>query len=150
MMMTKGITLLLSTAVFNEDIKQWRRKPETEKTWEVFKIHFQQAHKEWRKAITTDGQGGYNAAVSSIYGVPTTEERDATLDLQEIAAELPETISDGRSTHQDSISEPTQANAVLSNNSTTLVAQMAQMMQQMQTLQLLVSQSHAPAAAPPV
>eukprot|EP00978_Attheya_sp_CCMP212_P034432 scaffold144089_cov66-Attheya_sp.AAC.1 len=149
MMVTKGITLLSNTAVFNKDIKQWHRKLETEKTWEVFNTHFQRAHKERRKAITTAGQGGYNVTVNSIYGVQSTEERDATLDLQERAAESLETISDGLSSHQDSISELTQANAVLSNNNTTLAAQMTQMMQQMQTLQLLASQSHAPAAAPP-
>eukprot|EP00978_Attheya_sp_CCMP212_P008919 scaffold21039_cov30-Attheya_sp.AAC.2 len=74
MMVTKGITLLSNTTVFNEDIKQWRRKPATEKTWEIFKTHFQRAHKERRKAITTAGQGGYNATVNFIYGVPTTEE----------------------------------------------------------------------------
>eukprot|EP00978_Attheya_sp_CCMP212_P007160 scaffold16656_cov42-Attheya_sp.AAC.3 len=136
-------------AVFNEYIKQWRRKPETEKTWEVFKTHFQRAHEEWHKAITTSGQGGYNATVNSIYGVPTTEEQDAQLDLQERAAKSLETISDSLSTHQDSISQLTQANAVLSNNTTTLAAQMAQMMQQMQTLQILVSQSNGPAPAPP-
>jgi len=153
MMVTKGITLLANTAVFNDDIKQWRRTPDNEKTWEKFKSYFHRAHKERRKAITTAGQGGYNAKANSIYGVPTTEEHEAQLDLQERAAESLETISDGLSTHQDSISELTQANAVLTNNNTTMAAQMAQMMQQMQTLQLLVSQSHghaaAPAAAPP-
>eukprot|EP00978_Attheya_sp_CCMP212_P006828 scaffold15932_cov95-Attheya_sp.AAC.2 len=113
MMETKGIAILSNTAAFNEDIKQWHRKHETKKTWEVFKAHFQRAHKERRKAITTTGQGGYNATVNSIYGVPTTEERDATLDLQERAAKSLETISDGLFTHQDSISELTQANAVL-------------------------------------
>eukprot|EP00978_Attheya_sp_CCMP212_P005970 scaffold13447_cov59-Attheya_sp.AAC.3 len=110
------------------------------------------AHKEWRKAITTAGQGGYNVAINSIYGIPTNKEQAAQfLELQERAAESLETISDGLSTHQDSISDLTQANAVLSTNTTTLAAQMAQMMQQMQTLQLLVSQSHghAPAATPP-
>eukprot|EP00978_Attheya_sp_CCMP212_P009054 scaffold21347_cov54-Attheya_sp.AAC.4 len=86
MMATKGITLLLSTAVFNEDTKQWRRKPEAEKTWTVFKTHFQRAHKEWRKAITTAGQGGYNATVNSIYGIPTNKELAAQLDFQERAA----------------------------------------------------------------
>eukprot|EP00978_Attheya_sp_CCMP212_P014573 scaffold37188_cov29-Attheya_sp.AAC.7 len=149
-MVTKGITLLSNTAVFNEDIKEWWRKPEAEKTWSLLKTHFQRAHKERRKATTTAGQGGYSATVNSIYGMPTNEEQAAQQDLQERAAKSLETISNGLSTHQDSISELTQANAVLSNSNTTLAAQMAQMMQQMQTLQLLVSQSHghAPAAAP--
>eukprot|EP00978_Attheya_sp_CCMP212_P005238 scaffold11617_cov53-Attheya_sp.AAC.5 len=138
-------------AVFNEDIKEWRRKPEAEKTWTLFKTHFQRAHKEQHNATTTAGQGGYSATVNSIYGMPTNEEQAAQQDLQERAAESLETISDGLSTHQDIISELTQANAVLSSSNTTLAAQMAQMMQQMQTLQLLVSQSHghAPAVAPP-
>ena len=125
MMVTKGITLLANTAVFNDDIKQWRRTPDNEKTWEKFKSYFHRAHKERRKAITTAGQGGYNAKANSIYGVPTTEEHEAQLDLQERAAESLETISDGLSTHQDSISELTQANAVLTNNNTTMAAQMA-------------------------
>ena len=150
-MVTKGITLLSNTAVFNEDIKQcWRRKPDTEKTWEVFKTHFQWAHKErCKQAITTAGQGGYNVRANSIYGIPTTKEQDAQLNLQERAAKSLETISDGLSTHQDSISKLTQANAVLSNSNTTLVAQMAQMMQQMQTQQLLVS-SQLHGQAPPL
>eukprot|EP00978_Attheya_sp_CCMP212_P021058 scaffold61089_cov59-Attheya_sp.AAC.5 len=145
MMVTKGITLLSNTTASNEDIKQWRRKPDKDKTWEVFKTYFQRAHKGWHKA----GQGRYNATVNSIYGVPTTEKPDEHFEMQQRAAELLETISDGLSTHQDSISELTQANAVLSNNNTTMAAQMAQMMQQMQTLQLLVSQLHTPTAAPP-
>eukprot|EP00978_Attheya_sp_CCMP212_P030651 scaffold113517_cov39-Attheya_sp.AAC.1 len=110
-MVTKGITLLSNTAVFNEDIKEWRRKPEAEKTWSLFNTHFQRAHKEQRKATTTAGHGGYSATVNSIYGMPTNEEQAAQQDLQERAAESLETISDGLSTHQDRISELTQANA---------------------------------------
>ena len=153
MMISKGITLLRNTGVFHDDIKEWRRRPDTEKTWDAFKIHFQMAHQERRTQMTTAGNGGYNAAANNIYGeLPP----DPIQELQERAAESLETISDGLSSHQDSISELTQANAVLSNTNTTMAAQLAQMMNQMTTMQALLTQKlgqstaqpHAPTSAP--
>ena len=68
MMISKGITLLANTAVFNDDIKEWNRLPTNQKTWNNFKQHFQRAHRELRKQVTTAGQGGYNATINAIFG----------------------------------------------------------------------------------
>eukprot|EP00978_Attheya_sp_CCMP212_P025606 scaffold82631_cov31-Attheya_sp.AAC.1 len=72
MLISKGITLLSNTAVFNDDIKDWNRLDAKEKMWANFKTHFQRAHRECRKAVTTAGQGGYNALVHNVYGYNAT------------------------------------------------------------------------------
>eukprot|EP00978_Attheya_sp_CCMP212_P022997 scaffold69585_cov24-Attheya_sp.AAC.1 len=56
MLISKGITLLSNTTVFNDDIKDWNRLDAKEKTWANFKTHFQRAHRERWKAVTTAGQ----------------------------------------------------------------------------------------------
>jgi hypothetical protein len=72
MLISKVTILLSNTAVFNDDIKDWKCLNATEKTWANFKLHFQWAHRECRKAVTTAGQGGYNALVHNVYGYNAT------------------------------------------------------------------------------
>jgi hypothetical protein len=146
MMISKGITLLRQTEVFHDDIKEWNRMKDDAKTWDSFKLHFHRAHQERRKTITTAGQQGYNGAANTVYGNVPNEEH---LAMQQAASEALDSISDGLSSHQDSISELTQANAVLSNTNTTMAAQLAQMMQQMTAMQGMMQQQMSPGATIP-
>ena len=69
-MVSKGITLLDQTAMFNKDIREWRYKIIELKKWSNYKTFFHQSHCKHRRAFTTAGKGGYTLAVQNIYGVP--------------------------------------------------------------------------------
>ena len=70
MMVSKGITLLAWTVMFNKDIIKWRRQITDLKTWDSYKTFFHLSHRKQRISVTTSGKGGYTVAVQSIYGVP--------------------------------------------------------------------------------
>ena len=71
MMISKGITLLSETGIFNDDIIEWRRQSANLKTWEKYKNNFHRAHREEKIAVTNTGKVGYTAAVQNIYGAPS-------------------------------------------------------------------------------
>ena len=48
----KAYVILNKTRRFKNDITDWNRRPEANKTWENFKTHFRRAHQEFPK--TTD------------------------------------------------------------------------------------------------
>ena len=48
----KAYVILNKTRHFKNDITDWNRRPEADKTWENFKTHFRRAHQEFRE--TTD------------------------------------------------------------------------------------------------
>jgi hypothetical protein len=48
----KAYVILNKTRRFKNDITEWNRKPEIQKTWINFKTHFRRAHQEFRE--TTD------------------------------------------------------------------------------------------------
>jgi hypothetical protein len=150
MLISKGITLLSNTAVFNDDIKDWNRQDSKDKTWANFKTHFQRAHRERRKAVTTAGQGGYNASVHNVYGYNATvnnvygnADDEAHRALQQAAADSLSTIAGGMADNQTNLTELSQANAVLTASNTTMAAQMAQLMSGMQLLQTQMAQNTA-------
>ena len=58
MMMSKVITLLAQTVIFNDDIREWRRQSADLKTWVKYKLFFHQAHREQKRAVTTARKGG--------------------------------------------------------------------------------------------
>ena len=70
MMVSEGITLLVQTTVFNDNIREWRRRNTNQKTWAHNKLFFRQSRREHRRSVTTSGKGRYTAAVQNIYGVP--------------------------------------------------------------------------------
>ena len=82
MMVSKCITLLAQMAMFNTDIREWRRQTTYQNTWAHFKIFFHQAHCKQRKTATKAGKGGYTAAVQNIYCVspPPPEEHHEAID----------------------------------------------------------------------
>eukprot|EP00978_Attheya_sp_CCMP212_P032402 scaffold126324_cov59-Attheya_sp.AAC.1 len=98
------------------------------------------AHRE--QAVTTAGQGGYNASVHNVYGYNATvnnvygnAEDDAVRALQQAATDSLSTIAGGLADNQTGLAELAQANAVLTATNTTMAAQMAQLMSGMQLLQ---------------
>ena len=56
-MMLKGITPLVQTDTFNEDIWEWCQQYTELKTWEGFKTLFQRVHREQRRYVTTAVKG---------------------------------------------------------------------------------------------
>ena len=82
MLMSKGITLLTKTDIFNDDIREWRRKPDNLKTWVKYNYFFHQTHQEQKRAVTTSVKCGCNATVKNIYGAPppSTEEHHEAIE----------------------------------------------------------------------
>ena len=56
--------------IFNDDIREWRRKSADLKTWEKYKLFSHQSLQEQKRAVTTAGKGGYTGTVENIYGSP--------------------------------------------------------------------------------
>ena len=81
-MMSKRITLLAQTGIFNNDICEWRQKNTDKKAWEKYKLLFQRSHQEPRIAATAEGKGGYTVTAQKIYGAPPTppEEHHEAID----------------------------------------------------------------------
>ena len=128
-MVSKGITLLAQTAMFNEDIRYWRLQTNNQKTWAHFKILFHQAHFDQRKAVTTAGKGGYTVAVQNIYSVPLPppEEHYEAIDNLH-------TISQGMHTHSYEVEELSQFNEVLTIYNTSVMSQLAHINVTMNTM----------------
>ena len=70
MMMSKGITLLAQTRLFNDDIRDWRRQSTDLKTWAKYIYISHWAHREQKRAVTTAGKGGCTVTVQNTYGAP--------------------------------------------------------------------------------
>ena len=70
MMMSKRITLLAQTVIFNDDIREWRRQSSDLKMWAKYIYFFHQAHQEQKIAVTTAGKVRYIATFQNIYGAP--------------------------------------------------------------------------------
>ena len=59
-LMDLGYAILLDTHHFSTDLRSWKNKPETNKTWENFKTYFRQAHEELHEFATpTAADAGY-------------------------------------------------------------------------------------------
>ena len=77
MMMSKGITLLAQTGIFDDDIREWRQKSAELKTWAKYKLFFHREHREQKRAVTTPRKGGYTATVKKILRCTTALSRKA-------------------------------------------------------------------------
>jgi non-homologous end joining protein Ku len=76
----KAYVIINKTGRFKQGIIEWNKKAEATKTWVTFKVHFQQAHKDFRE--TTD---------------VTLEESE----LQRNNANLVQQVVDGMQQHMD-------------------------------------------------
>ena len=108
MMMSKVITLLAQTGIFNVDIREWRQQSADLKMWATYKLYLHQAHQEQKIAVTTAGKGRYTATVQNINGAPPPypeEHHEVIKYIQKIVQ--------GMQTQGYELEEMTQANAVL-------------------------------------
>lgn len=143
MLISKGITLLRQTAVFNGDICRWKALPAAEKTWENFKRFFHRVHKENRKATVTAGEGGYSATVNNIFGTGNVTVNNIAVHcdnntgqiLSEETTNNINMIADGILHHSSSIQELQQANAVLTNTNSMIMQQLQMIAAQLHQLQ---------------
>ena len=52
-----ALLFLEKMGVFNDDLKEWNRKPLLSRDWTTFRVHFEKAHREWKaKFCLTVGQ----------------------------------------------------------------------------------------------
>ena len=130
MMVSKGITLLAQTAVFNGDIQYWRRQTTDQKTWAHYKLFPHRAHREHRRAVTTSVKGGYTAAVQNIYGILPPPPEDHHEEINDI-----QTIVQVMHTQSYDLEGLAQANAVLTSSNSALMAQLAQITVTMNSMQ---------------
>ena len=59
---TNAYSLISNTGMFPESCREWRRKTEAQKTWATFKVHFTEAHQDWRSTQGTTQTAGYHGA----------------------------------------------------------------------------------------
>ena len=59
---TNAYSLISNTGMFPESCREWRRKLEADKTWACFKVHFTEAHQDWRLTQGTTQTAGYYGA----------------------------------------------------------------------------------------
>ena len=81
MMVLKGVTLLEQLAMFNEDIREWRRQITDQKTWAHINIFFHLSHRDQRKEGNNPRKRGIRHVSTKYYGVPPTpsEEHHETI-----------------------------------------------------------------------
>ena len=122
MMVSKGITLLAHTEIFNDDIREWQRQATDNKTWKKFRIFFHQEYCKKRKAVTTAGKGGYTAVVHNIYGVPPPPPEEHHEAIDHIAK-----IVQGMQMQIHKLEGLAQANALLTSSNTAVMDQLSHM-----------------------
>ena len=74
-------TLVFNTGMFFEDCKYWRQKADADKTWENFKIHFNEAHQQQRIQQATMQTAGYHKANQAMQHFPYEETATALANL---------------------------------------------------------------------
>jgi hypothetical protein len=73
-----GYNLVFPTGVFIDACRDWRRRPEANKTWNQFKIDFALAHQELRESQLTSQGAGYQSANSAmVQGQDTQASNDS-------------------------------------------------------------------------
>ena len=77
---SNAYNLVFNTGMFPEACREWRLKPEADKTWETFKTDFAVAHIDLRNLRHTSQTGGYQQA-NQLMEVFATETADAFLNL---------------------------------------------------------------------
>ena len=130
MMMSKGITLLAQTGIFNDDIREWRRQSTNLKTWAKYKLFFHRAHRDQKRAVTTVGKVGYTATVQNIYNTPLPSPEEHNEVIEDI-----QTIVQVIRIQGYELEGLAQSNVVLTSLKSTLMAHLAQMTVTMNAMQ---------------
>ena len=59
-----GYEIMFQTGVYADDCKVWRKKPDADKTWPVFKVFFIDANQDRRQSKATSGSASYHPAAT--------------------------------------------------------------------------------------
>ena len=129
-MVSKGITLLAQTAIFNEDIREWRRQATDQKTEAKLNIFFHQYRCEQRKVATTAGKGVYTATVQNIYSVPPPSLEEHHEEIEDI-----QKIMQGMQEQSYDLEGLAQANAVLTRLNSVVMSQLSHITVTMNVIQ---------------
>ena len=113
-MVSKGITLLSQTDMFNKYIREW--------------IH--QSHDQKRRAFTATGKGKYTVAVQNIYGVPPPPTEDHHEAIDNLNA-----IIKGMQTQSCELEVMAKSNEVLTRSNSAFMEQFAQTTLTMNSIQ---------------
>jgi regulator of replication initiation timing len=86
--------------MFNESCQEWCRKPDAEKTWARFKVHFTEAHHDWRLAQGTTQTEGYHGANNAMDSF-VNETADAFANLATATASGQQMLADLTATNKE-------------------------------------------------
>lgn len=83
------------SGLFSDDIREWKRFPQADKTWDRFKTHFARAYHELKEASATAKSAGYsgNNAIQEDHVQALTNLANATVADRETMANLTATIN---------------------------------------------------------
>jgi hypothetical protein len=70
MIINVAYTLVFNTGLFPDSCRAWQVRPEAQKTWINFKVHFAAAYREFRLTNHTDQQSGFHSANMTIENHP--------------------------------------------------------------------------------
>jgi hypothetical protein len=119
-----GIIIISRSALFSGDIRKWHDKPTRDKTWLLFKDHFQNAQRAIKKSqpvVTTDSLGYHEQANSA-----STLANQVMSELTAEAAAIEAIEQQAHQAQAQQAPAPAQAQAP-ANPNTALMDQMAQM-----------------------
>ena len=102
--LTRTYNIILQTGMFTDACREWRNKIPTDKTWENFKIHFAQAHKDLRQHEETASRSGMHAANAVLSSI------------QNDAQSAIEQLTNATMADRNQITELVQANNIISND----------------------------------
>jgi hypothetical protein len=126
----KAYVILNKTRRFKNDITDWNRRPEAEKTWENFKTQFRRAHQEFRETTDTTLEDS------------ELNRNNAHL-VQQVVDGLQQSMSATDTTNDDNaalIQQMTNSAAQATETNQHLNSQLQQMHQAMNSLQAQVAQ----------
>ena len=89
-----GFIIMNNHRLLRSDVRKWIRKPDADKTWSAFKIHFTQAHVELRETSPSADEIGFHSASALVDTIVDRLRTEGVLDnppeIQEMApADIP-------------------------------------------------------------
>ena len=115
-------TLIFNTGQYHEACREWRRRPQAEKTWPNFKQDFALAHNDLREIALTTQAGGYHGANS------------ATEVYFQTTAEALANLATATATDREAVANLVQSNATLTQQLAARDAEIINLTNQLQKL----------------
>jgi hypothetical protein len=98
--LTNTYSLVCSTGMFPESCREWRRHTKAHKTWANFKVHFTEAHQDWRLLQGTTQTAGYHGANNAMHSF-VTDTADAFANLATATASDRQMLTDLTATNKE-------------------------------------------------